>query len=49
MTTVGLTKEEQDSIFTILAGLLHLGNIVFDVDDKNENWTGAKVANPECT
>jgi myosin heavy subunit len=48
METVGITKEEQECIFRILAGLLHLGNVKFIADEKNENWTGAKIVDREC-
>ena len=34
MQTVGITKTEQDGIFNILAGILHLGNVQFSEDEK---------------
>ncbi|KAI4340198.1 hypothetical protein MLD38_025060 [Melastoma candidum] len=38
MSVVGITEEEQDSIFRIIAAILHLGNIEFtSQDDANES------------
>ena len=31
---VGITRPEQEQIFTVLAAILHLGNIAFLGDDK---------------
>eukprot|EP00013_Stygamoeba_regulata_P023768 CAMPEP_0177647334 /NCGR_PEP_ID=MMETSP0447-20121125/10243_1 /TAXON_ID=0 /ORGANISM="Stygamoeba regulata, Strain BSH-02190019" /LENGTH=1221 /DNA_ID=CAMNT_0019149909 /DNA_START=85 /DNA_END=3750 /DNA_ORIENTATION=- len=37
MSTVGITSEQQESIFKTLAGLLHLGNVVFAPADEGES------------
>jgi len=34
MNTVGISQQEQDSIFAIVAGVLHIGNITFAEDRK---------------
>ncbi len=34
---VGIKPDEMDSIFHIVAGLLHLGNVEFQVDPSDED------------
>ena len=34
MNIIGITKQEQEDIFRIVAAVLHLGNITFGEDDK---------------
>jgi myosin-5 len=43
MTVLGITAEEQDIIFKILAGVLHLGNVNFVKGPKD----AAQISNPE--
>ena len=33
MTIIGLSKETQNNLFALLAGILHLGNVQFDDKD----------------
>lgn len=37
MSVVGITAQEQDAILYLIAGILHLGNIVFFEDAKKGN------------
>ncbi|KAK9760408.1 hypothetical protein K7432_015581 [Basidiobolus ranarum] len=46
MKSLGLNKKYQSQIFRLLAGIMHLGNIVF-VDPHNKNTEAASVENVE--
>ncbi|KAL8615976.1 hypothetical protein ACOMHN_034652 [Nucella lapillus] len=35
MDMVGFTDEEQEDMFTVIAAVLHLGNVTFDMDDSD--------------
>jgi myosin heavy subunit len=35
MALLGITEEEQGDIFTVLAAILHLGNVSFTTNEKN--------------
>lgn len=35
MDMVGFTDDEQQDLFTVIAAILHLGNVIFDVDDND--------------
>ncbi|CAG9573728.1 unnamed protein product [Danaus chrysippus] len=36
LTTLGVTESEQQNMFTVLAAILHLGNIHFELDDESD-------------
>lgn len=43
MSVCGVSSEEQRSIFSILAGILHLGNVRF-----REGGRSAEIVNEDC-
>jgi len=43
MNTMGITPDEQDVIFEIIAGILHLGNIVFQEDGRGNAYVVDKT------
>ncbi|XP_048734629.2 myosin-IIIb-like isoform X2 [Ostrea edulis] len=42
MDLVGFTDEEEENLFSIIAGVLHLGNVVFDMDDDDASYVQDK-------
>ncbi|XP_061172927.1 myosin-IIIb-like [Saccostrea echinata] len=38
MDLVGFTDEEEENLFSIIAGVLHLGNVTFDMDDNDASF-----------
>jgi len=44
MTVMGLTEDDQSSVLSIVAGVLHLGNIDFV-----EHGNYASIQDPQCT
>ena len=36
MTSMGMSDDEKLAIYTVVAGVLHLGNICFEEDDKGQ-------------
>ena len=44
MTSMGMSDDERLAIYTVVAGVLHLGNIAFEEDDKGQKgMAGAQV------
>ena len=39
MTTLGMSDSEKLSIYTIVAGVLHLGNVMFEEEEGNKGTT----------
>lgn len=46
---LGILEGDQIAIFKALAAILHLGNVNFVLDEKNENWNGSVVENKDGT
>jgi myosin heavy subunit len=38
MDLVGFTDEEEENLFSIIAGVLHLGNVIFGMDDNDASY-----------
>ena len=38
MDLVGFTDEEEDNLFAIIASVLHLGNVTFNMDDNDASF-----------
>ena len=45
---VGFTQDERESLFALLHGILHLGNVEFGGDEAAEITSGAAVLNSAC-
>lgn len=49
MTFLGMTEDVQKIIFTILASVLHLGNITFEQSDATKGAEGSVVKSTDST
>lgn len=38
MDLVGFTDEEEDNLFSIIAAILHMGNVTFEMDDDEASF-----------
>lgn len=38
MDLVGFTDEEEDNLFSIIAAVLHMGNVTFEMDDNEASF-----------
>lgn len=47
MNILKFSEEEKHTVFKLVAGVLHFGNVKFKVDKKETAEDGSSVANPE--
>ena len=48
LKTIGLTSEEQDQLLSVVAGLLHMGNIEFEEEETPEGEAAIVSSKPEA-